>query len=210
MMTPLAPPIPLRGDRPARDALGAESHPRPHTMARKISASELAADVRNGMSDADLMRKYEFTPRALRSAFTRLLDKQYIEASHLKGRLKQFESPIIVEGARAFPRVTLDTRIPVYEISGHIVNLSEGGFRLTGTRAVPGEIRNFILPLDDMFIADRIAVRARCAWANDEGDAGFEIVEISKAHMRELKRVMQSLSFDEDSIIFENMPETLA
>lgn len=176
-------------------------------MARKISASELAADVRSGMSDADLMRKYEFSPRGLRSAFTKLLDGQIIEISHLKGRLKQFESPIIVEGARAYPRVTLDTLIPVYEVVGKIVNICENGFRITGIRAQEGELRSFILPLDDLFIAQRIFVRARCAWANDEGDAGFEIMEISKSHLRELKRVIQSLSFDEDSIIFENMPQ---
>jgi hypothetical protein len=176
-------------------------------MARKISASELAADVRNGMSDGDLMRKYEFSHRGLRSAFTKLLDAQLIETSHLRGRLKQFESPIIVEGARAYSRVTLDTHIPVYEICGEIVNISENGFRISGIRAVEGELRSFILPLDDLFIAQRIVVRARCAWSDGEGEAGFEIMEIGKSHLKELKRVIQSLSFDEDSIIFENMPE---
>jgi hypothetical protein len=174
----------------------------PQALVRQISASEFAADVRNGMSDHDLMRKYEVSPRGLWKGFTKLLDANLIETSHIQGRLKQFESPIVVEGTRNYPRVNLDIHIPLYDVCGEITDISEKGFRVSGIQIVAEEIRSFVIPFDNFFASGQISLRARCVWSNERDEAGFEIIEISNEDLKELRRIIHTLYFEDDAAVF--------
>jgi hypothetical protein len=53
---------------------------------QKVSAKSVVADIRSGISDDDLMEKYNLTPKGLESLFAKLIEKNIVTASELAGR----------------------------------------------------------------------------------------------------------------------------
>ena len=65
---------------------------------RAIKAKEILADIRNGMSDNDLMRKHRLTPKGLDSVFRKLLRARVIKRADLTARTNSFENTIHLDG----------------------------------------------------------------------------------------------------------------
>ena len=57
---------------------------------KKISAKKAVADIRSGMSDADLMGKYVLSNTGLQSLFDKLVTAGYIDLSELLERNAAF------------------------------------------------------------------------------------------------------------------------
>jgi len=66
-------------------------------MAKLIIPAGLAVeDVRSGMDDSDLMRKYNVSPKGLRSLFTKLVQAGLIEQSEIDERIPAFVGTVIL------------------------------------------------------------------------------------------------------------------
>jgi hypothetical protein len=71
---------------------------------QKISAKELLADIKSGMNNRDLMRKYELSSKGLESSFKKLVEVGVLEASFLEERLVQpAPTPTAAEMPRGAP-----------------------------------------------------------------------------------------------------------
>ena len=57
---------------------------------KKISAKEALADIRSGMSDADLMSKYLLSNAGLQSLFDKLVTAGYIDLAEILARTPTF------------------------------------------------------------------------------------------------------------------------
>ncbi|MEJ2718447.1 MAG: hypothetical protein P8182_15145, partial [Deltaproteobacteria bacterium] len=56
-------------------------------MKRTLNAGQVVTDIRAGMSDAEIMKKYHLSARGLASLFTKLLEAGFIEQSSLSARV---------------------------------------------------------------------------------------------------------------------------
>ena len=67
---------------------------------RKISAKELVSDIKSGMTDAQLMAKYELTAKGLDALFSKLIQAGLLNASSIRERgvIKQGPKPGVFEG----------------------------------------------------------------------------------------------------------------
>lgn len=71
---------------------------------RKINAKELVEDVRAGMDDGAMMRKYNLSPEQLEMVFEKLVEADFITMQELYERSKVTDSQItaaFVEAQRA-------------------------------------------------------------------------------------------------------------
>jgi uncharacterized paraquat-inducible protein A len=57
-----------------------------HVGTKKIKAKELLADIRVGMDDAGLMKKYDFSPGGILKVMNRLIWEGLMSPSELAGR----------------------------------------------------------------------------------------------------------------------------
>jgi hypothetical protein len=63
---------------------------------KKINARELVNDIRGGVSDLELMAKYELSPNSLKRAFARLVQTGLLEQREIDDREKASEKPVPV------------------------------------------------------------------------------------------------------------------
>jgi hypothetical protein len=63
---------------------------------RKISAKEAVADIRSGMTDSDLMKKYNLPPEGLQSLFDKLVNAGIIDLAEMQSRLTGFLGTVVI------------------------------------------------------------------------------------------------------------------
>ena len=63
---------------------------------RKISAKEAVADIRSGMDDPALMKKYNLPPDGLQSLFDKLIIAGFIDLSEMERRLRGFLGTVVI------------------------------------------------------------------------------------------------------------------
>ncbi|MEW6139201.1 MAG: hypothetical protein AB1733_13290 [Thermodesulfobacteriota bacterium] len=68
---------------------------------RRISAQLALKDIRSGLSDGELMRKYRLSPRGLQSLFQKLLAANYIDLEELDQRMPTFMGTVFISNGHA-------------------------------------------------------------------------------------------------------------
>lgn len=172
---------------------------------RIIKAKTLVADIRAGLTESELLAKYDISAIELRHVVSSLRSKGHIRAREIaEWHASADESPG-KSGTRELPRAYL--RIPP-EISdcqdalnrGLVTDISVGGFRTRGLTAGVGDRKAFLIHACD--IADTVAVqvKATCKWCKGEAaeanlrEAGFSIDEVSESGVIEIQKLIQLLS----------------
>jgi hypothetical protein len=95
--------------------------------------------------------------------------------------------------------------LPVYEATkrenkGIIVNVSEGGIRVHGLNAKPGESKTLVIPANYGFATlDSIVMVAECRWIDTEGgpwerDSGFKALQLTAKNALELAKLISNLA----------------
>jgi hypothetical protein len=95
---------------------------------RAIKAKVILADIRNGISDDDLMRKHRLSPKGLDSVFRKLLRARVIKRADLMNRANSFENTIDLDGLDVTSlddSTTVSTRnkTSAYKFSGRIEDI---------------------------------------------------------------------------------------
>jgi hypothetical protein len=161
-------------DEQIRDGHGtgpATHEERPLALAppsKKIPVREFLADFRAGMTDTEMIDKYQISPHQLRSIFKRLLDRQVIDPIAFEA-WQIFGNNDVPLDIRRYPRIALESRPPVYDAAnpenrGVIIDVSAHGLGVEGLRARFDEMMTLIVPSTEVTPFGPIAFDARCRW----------------------------------------------
>jgi hypothetical protein len=176
---------------------------------RVISAKEILEDIRAGLGDFELMKKYALSAQGLHRVFRKLLRSRAMTGEEISERSDQGEDTVIVEGLREHLRVYPALSVVVQDAKspsdrGVIRDVSERGLGTRGLLARVGERRSLIIRSDEFDECEPIMLEAICRWAALEETealpvAGFQITDISEDSLMELRKLidMLTLSFDE-------------
>ena len=168
-------------------------------LKRKIRAKDVVNDIRTGMNASDLMMKYQFTLRGLRTAFQKLVEANVVSKTELNDLRSLYD--ISVQGLRKFSRKRLSTPLKIYDggdpfKSGIVKDISEKGMCLEGIQAEIGDIKNFIVRLGMFGHSPTLVFEAKCRWVEKDEtsgktlQSGFEITSISALDSQELNKLI--------------------
>jgi hypothetical protein len=172
---------------------------------QRMDEDDFIEDVRSGMPDSELMKKYTLSSDGLRRILQTLLDAKAISAEDLYGTSPSVHDTVFIENMRELPRHHLALAVDIYElqhpeISGTLSNLTQKGLAVAGIAAKTGETRTFMIPVEGFIEAEPVLFDARCQWAEKDKDtgewhSGFEITRISEGCLEDLQRLIESLPF---------------
>ncbi len=70
---------------------------------KRISAKEAVADIRSGMDDSALMKKYNLLPDGLQSLFDKLVNAGFIDLAEMQRRLSGFLGTVVISESDLSP-----------------------------------------------------------------------------------------------------------
>lgn len=175
------------------------------TTKRKIKARDIVNDIRAGLTNLQIMEKYDLSSKGLTSIFTKLIDARAVKQGELDGRIPLASDTVALDQKRVLPRNYVLVRLPVVETnnpesSGHVRDVTEKGLQITGIPAEVGEIKKFTLMPENFNEAPPFSLEAECRWSipgdgPGQPSAGFEITNISKEDVVQLRNLIKSLTF---------------
>ncbi len=152
-------------------------------------AKDVVADIRNGVSDAELMGKYGLSETGLRNLFKKLLDKKSITPAEFEA-WSIFSNDAVPLDIRVYSRYRLKFLLPVFEVhrpenSGTVVSISRHGLGVEGLDVEPDEILTLVIPVDRILGGTAMLLQARCRWVHtieDRGHnaAGFYVIAVAE------------------------------
>jgi hypothetical protein len=171
---------------------------------RKISATQVARDIRSGITQEELQEKYKIALHRVEKLFKRLIAANVVTESELADRYPSYKEAIAGINQSRNRRVLLPFELIVYDITtssiGLVRDISETGIRVAGINCRVGGERTFQLPVDIFMDADPLLIVAKCQWVKVKGKttkyatAGFEITDISDDDNMVLKTFVELLS----------------
>jgi hypothetical protein len=174
---------------------------------RRISAAQMAGDIRAGMTGFQLMAKYELSCNGLQVALDKLLQAKVLLASELPGELSLRRSADSPEEVRTMGRSYLDFDLPIIEkgpveIEGRVRDITEKGLGVIGIPGQVGEVKTFLIRHDNFVLINPFLFQAECRWIK-EGDpqgkslAGFLVTEILPEDLEELRKLVRIVTLCE-------------
>jgi hypothetical protein len=170
---------------------------------RRINGRVLINDLRGGMTDAELMNKYELTSKSLQAVLMKLVNSQAISDIELCERSPLYRESAEYMRARGCPRAELTVRLPIYDVEASTIGLlrdiSETGLRVAGIESKVGQAKTFQIPIDIFMQADPLLVVARCQWVKTKGKnrqypvAGYSIMDLSEKDRRSIREFIKLL-----------------
>jgi len=160
---------------------------------RRIRAKKVVTDILSGISDQELMRKYNLTPDGL--------GKLLIQHAYLYKKSSTYRSIVNWIRSRRSPRLDIPTAIRCYNYrtsqKGFVRDISENGIRVAGIEAEIGETMTLFLPLQELQNAEPVDFETLCRWSKIKGKSvtysvsGFEITNISPESRTQLGKLME-------------------
>lgn len=171
---------------------------------RIIKASHLIADIRNRVSDFELMEKYQLSLDQLEEILEKLVERQTLRREELQERGAHYDDPENRILTRRTSRYYLKTPLIVKDLDdpfgiGIITDLSEEGFRTRYFAADLDERRSLHLSVQNMPDIEPVAVTAVCRWTRlnaetEVVEAGFEIVHLAEEMRPRIRKIIMRLS----------------
>lgn len=172
---------------------------------RRISTREIVSDIRRGASNEDLMKKHKLTAVGLQNAFKLLVDTRALGAEEIAGRETLRFEAVVPQGIREMERYYLDFDLPVIdtgppEVEGKVRDMSEKGIGVVGITARVGEVKTLLVLHEEFVVIEPFLFEAQCRWVKlSETDgttaAGFRITSITSEDLRQLKQLLELVTF---------------
>jgi hypothetical protein len=170
----------------------------------QIRASEVVADLRNGLTNSELMKKYHLSERQLHSLFAKLRAARLFTGPDFEKRIFRLEDTQMVH-VRKSGRFHPIMGLPVYSLDDlttqyTVRDISEKGFHIIGMSTKLGERKSFVVQGEDLADVLPFTFEAECRWVKadsnkNEFNAGFEIVNISNSDLSELRKLVEQATF---------------
>lgn len=169
-----------------------------------IKASEIVRDIRGGLTNLDIMEKYQLSSKGLQSLFTKLIEAKAVRNGELDGRVPLGDDTVRLDQPRVLPRNYLCVRLPVYSAEnkvdeGHVNDITEKGLQVVGISATVGECKTLLLQPNGFDDIQPFTFDALCRWftpktALVDDLSGFEITDISEEALEELRKLIRALT----------------
>jgi hypothetical protein len=182
---------------------GLKSGYAPGGVMPSIRAGDVVRDVLAGMTDVDLMAKYQVSEQRFKRLLKRLVDERAISHVALYERSLSYRRMTDGFRIRRHPRSRVEIPLEIVDIEsssrGLVRDISEDGFRAAGLAAAVGEYRSFQLMIDAYLGFEPLLCIAQCIWSRRRGKrvqyeaAGFQIIDISKKDRNALRRFVNLL-----------------
>lgn len=173
--------------------------------ARRISTREIVSDIRKGIGNDELMRKHKLTTKGLQNALKLLVDTRALGQDEIAGREPLRFEAVVPQGIREMERYYLDFDLPVIdtgppEVQGKVRDMSEKGIGVTDLPARVGEFKTLLVLHEEFVVIEPFLFEAQCRWVKlSESDgtvtAGFRITSISSEDLRQLKQLLELVTF---------------
>jgi len=173
------------------------------TRPRKLNLVAILADIRNGMSKPDLLKKYTLSEEMLKQVVQKLLAAEGKRSAY-DGPETVIDEPAEFLGTRELVRHEVDFDLPVYEIDrpeivGRVRDVSEEGMSLSGLEVSRGDMKTLVILADHLGQFSSFEFKGYCRWSfTDPLDgarlAGFGIEKISKTDANELQRLIRLIT----------------
>jgi hypothetical protein len=180
--------------------------PAPAPVKRTVKWNELIRDIRLGLSDRDMMVKYDIPYHELEKAFEHLIESNSVTRGEVFGRssLHLQTTAVSLEEMDEMDGSFLAFPIPVYEptkptVVGRLRHLSDTDIGTIGIDSNVGDIKLLVISPEKFVHIDPFALEAVCRSAKraPEGTyAGFRITNISEKHLQYLKKLIRMLTLD--------------
>jgi hypothetical protein len=172
---------------------------------QRIRIREIVSDIKGGMTDPQLMSKYQIDRTALQALFKKLLDLKAVTRDTLFGEVGLDHGTSVPANIRESSRYVLDFDIPVYEVGfpetqGRVHDITEKGVGIRGLHHKVNDVRTLVVLGDAFGVVAPFEFRAICRWsAMDEQEgkyaAGFQIGDISESSLEELRKLIKLIAF---------------
>jgi hypothetical protein len=174
---------------------------------RQIPARPVVADIRAGMTNAQLMKRYRISSNMLEKIFKKLQNANMITASDLDGRMRSLQPGDVHGSVRQGARCYTIMRLPITDLDNlsvdcYVKELNEKGLLIVNLSTNVGEKKNFLIPASDFADVQPFSFEAECRWTRARTDterqaAGFEITRISDEGLQQLREFVQSATICE-------------
>lgn len=175
------------------------------TAKKVVNAKDIVDDIRAGMSDRDLMAKYELSSKGLQSAFTKLINNRIVTVEEIYGQPRSSdEDTVIIDDMSLIQKHFLTVTAPIYDldrpdVQGRLHEITERGLTIAGIESRIGEVKSFRIPCREFLAADQIVFEAECLWTKVRRETGvwiggFQITGISKEALDHLRELIQLLT----------------
>lgn len=168
----------------------------------KIKGRDILNDIRSGMTDQELMEKYEMSSQALKSACGQLCSSGLISKEQLLSRSTERAEEDTVTSR--LPRDYLVVQAPIYDVrdpktKGVIRDLTEEGIGIIGLEASLDDLKTLVILDDNSRGIDEIVFGAKCRWVKKDSEGGyvcgFRITNITEENLGKLRRLIQELNW---------------
>ena len=174
---------------------------------RQIPAGPVVADIRAGMTNAQLMKRYRISSGMLEKIFKKLQDANLITERDLHGRRLSPQEGVVHGAIRQEPRCYTIMRLTITDLGNleadcYVKDLSEKGLQIASLRSNVGEKKNFLIQASEFADVEPFSFEAECLWArtkqnSDRYLAGFEITGISDDDLQRLREFIRSATICE-------------
>jgi hypothetical protein len=174
---------------------------------RTIKARDIVNDIRAGLTNVQLMEKYQLSSKGLVSIFSKLSAAKATREEELQERTPLAADTVALDQKRLLPRNHLYMRLPIVESGdassqGRVRDISEKGVQVAGIPANPGEIKRFIVKSQKLTNIDNFSFDAQCRWVRKEESGqccvgGFEITAISESAAKDLRKLAEVMAFSD-------------
>lgn len=170
----------------------------------KIKGRDILNDIRSGMTDEELMEKYEMSSQALESAWGQLCSSGLISREDLLSRSTESAEGENTTATSRLPRDYLVVQVPIYDVGdpetkGVIRDLTEEGIGIIGIGARLDDVKTLVILTDNSRRVDKIVFGAKCRWVKKDSEdgyvSGFRITNITKENLGKLRRLIQELNW---------------
>jgi len=155
----------------------------------EIDGRDLVTDIRAGVADTELMRKYGLSEKGLSTVFKKLLDSGAITPVEFEA-WSIFSNESVPLHVRIHPRHSLRFPLQVCEAgrpenTGMVTNISEHGLGVEGLAAKVNEVKTLMVRADAIVGGPPITLEVRCRWKrsldnNGRCVAGFYVISVSR------------------------------
>lgn len=174
---------------------------------RSIKARDVIKDIRSGLTDSQLMEKYQLSEGRLKHVFEKLVDAKALDESEIRDRVTLAQESTSGRSARRMSRGYLMFSIPVYdtdniEIEGWLVDLNQTGLQVSGIEAAVGDSRSLLIRADEFVDVYPFGFDAKCRWVEPDEtqgvlNVGFEITGISSWGLQELRKLISLVTLSD-------------
>ncbi|MGB6064403.1 MAG: PilZ domain-containing protein [Desulfomonilaceae bacterium] len=174
---------------------------------KQIPARPIVADIKAGMTNAQLMERYQVSAVTLEKVFKKLKDANLMTESDLDGRLLSPPQEVVHGAVRQTPRCYTIMKLPITDMDNlnadcHVRDLTEKGLQIVNVKTKVGEKKSFLIQASEFGDIQPFSFEAQCRWTRAETEtkrkvAGFEITRISRKDLERLREFVQCATFCE-------------